>query len=95
MSHMVKCYRCTKCGHKNANEPSKGDCSAWFGCGFKKGEYEIVDISIQEVREEENAEANAQGGLVLWVIHAVIVGFSKGAAKGFLALIFGPLMWFF
>ncbi|MDN4503553.1 hypothetical protein QX776_14160 [Alteromonadaceae bacterium BrNp21-10] len=99
MSHLVRCYKCNKCGFVNQAEPSNANCSAWFGCDFEKGKFSTVDVPLQAIRKEEKQKEdkeNQDGAFaLLWIGHAIVVGLSKGAAKGFLALLFGPFMWFF
>jgi hypothetical protein len=96
MSHLVKCYKCQKCGHVNQQEPSNADCGAWFGCDFEKGKYEVIEVPVQKIRKDEKNKSDEEifGGL--WVIHAIIVGIVKSSfMKGVGALFIGPFMWFF
>ena len=96
MSHIIKCFKCNKCGHVNQAEPSNEDCSAWFGCDFEKGKFEVIEVPIQTIRKEEKKKSDQEvlGGL--WFLHAIIVGFAKGSfLKGIGALFIGPFMWFF
>lgn len=100
MNHTVDCYKCAKCGHINQSEPTNKDCNAWFGCDFEKGKYEIVRVPLQTIRKNEKVaedkQASEAGCAVLWLLHAVILGFAKKSVlKGLLALLFGPFMWFF
>ncbi|WP_139112740.1 zinc ribbon domain-containing protein [Hoeflea olei] len=48
--------------------------------------------SLEQIESDNNSAA---WGL-LWLAHAIILGFyKKSIIKGLLALLFGPLMWFF